>query len=275
MSEESGEFRERELFGASVRAKAAVGESVLDAGLGGDGAQIVSQSLPFMRETALEKFEEAVVVLNAEGRASAGQRHGHKGGGDLWRRLESSRGNAQLDFWACVELAKSGQIAVIAATGPRDDPRGNLELDHDHDGRNACGGGEEALKDRRSNVVGKIAIHMNVRFAEERRQIESQDVPGDDFNIWPFQLGAPLESGKKTFIGLNGQEAADLGREQFRHFAVAGADFEPRIARAQRKRLEDALAPCRVFQEVLAEPLTRHGRASVAMRGAGHKLIRP
>jgi hypothetical protein len=44
-----------------------------------------------------------------------------------------------------------------------------------------------------------------------------------------------------------------------RHFAVAGADFEPSVIRGERQGRKNAFAPPNIAEKVLAQSLSRHG----------------
>ena len=59
-------------------------------------------------------------------------------------------------------------------------------------------------------------------------------------------------------ICFNGDDAAAFAREKLRHFAVAGADFDPRVIRGERQSREDAFAPSNIAEKMLAQPLSRH-----------------
>ena len=58
MQKDRGELRECELFSADAGTKAAGRERSVDAVIGSDGAQIVSQGLPLLREAQLNEFKK-------------------------------------------------------------------------------------------------------------------------------------------------------------------------------------------------------------------------
>ena len=58
MQENRGELREGELFSAGAGAKAAGCERSVDSVIGSDGAQIIPQGLPFLREAQLNEFKK-------------------------------------------------------------------------------------------------------------------------------------------------------------------------------------------------------------------------
>ena len=103
---------------------------------------------------------------------------------------------------------------------------------------------------------------------DERGEIGGENVALDDFNV---RLGGEVcaERGGERGIRLDGDDAAGAcicarSRQEFSHFAVAGADFEPcRIGRSG-KRLRDAFAPRGIREKVLAKLLTGHDGKSLA-----------
>lgn len=143
-------------------------------------------------------------------------------------------------------LAQRGKISVFAMAGSGDDALRDFELNHDMDGFDLRGEAEKMSKNRRSDVVGQIAVDAGA-FMRESGEIDEENVRLDDFDV-RLRCETCAECGGESAIGFDGDDAAGAlvragtGKE-FGHFAVAGADFEPCGVWRGGKRLRDALAP--------------------------------
>src|SRR5215470_1575811 len=131
------------------------------------------------------------------------------------------------------------------------------------------------MQDRRSDVVRKIAVDADAAAASEGGEVGFENVAGDDGQLRELFRETAKAAGE-PLIQFDGRDRATSCEEMARHFAVAGADFEPAvlIVFGQRDRAmrgdadgpSDLFAPVEVRKKMLAEPLARHGSNSVAVR---------
>jgi hypothetical protein len=267
-AEKLRELREGNFFGAGFWREFAGVERSGDLRVSEKILQVVPQRFSFLRKAILQKFQECSVVADLQACAFAGQMHRDESGIYFWRRTKRAGRNSQDNFGMREILAESGEIGVLAVAGRCDDARGDFILNDNVDGVNLRGEAEQMRENRRSDVVGQITVDAEA-CASERRQIDSENVGFDDFDVGPFGGGAFAESGCESGVGFDGDDAARALREKFGHFAVAGADLEPGSVRVRRKRARNAFAPRGAVKEVLAKLLAGHEKTLEPYRWMG------
>lgn len=103
-------------------------------------------------------------------------------------------------------------------------------------------------------------------------EIDGENVGLDDFDVGPPLCGAFAETGGEGCVGFDSDDARRVLCEEFGHFAMARADFEPCRICVSRKRARDALSPRGIVKKVLAKLLTRHEKRSLASFGRTLRL---
>src|SRR5436189_142995 len=116
------------------------------------------------------------------GRRGAARR-GHEGGSDFRRWIERIARNLEDKFGARVELRDNGKIAVVARTGLRGEAKSDFGLNDDVDLVDEIGKGEKMMKNRRRDVVRKIAIDTDAPARSDRGEVRFENVAGDDVEI--------------------------------------------------------------------------------------------
>jgi len=137
--------------------------------------------------------------------------------------------------------------------------------------------GEEVMKDRRSDVVGKIAVDADAASGSNGGEVRLQNVAWYDIEIGKF-FREVAKAGDERRVDFDGVHRRAGGEEVLGHFAVTGADFDPAVLIVLQERnggmarnadgTRDLFAPVEIGEEVLAEALASHGWNSVA-GGAG------
>jgi len=175
---------------------------------------------------------------------------------------------------------------------------GHFGLNDDVDFVDEVGEAEQVMKDRRSNVVRKIAVDAHAASGSDRGDICFENIAGNDGEVGKF-LRQAAEARDERWIEFDGVNGSAGGEEVLGHFTMARTNFDPAMlivpmnrdshrtlvptrpgladdARRRERRdgvgrnangACDLFAPLDAFQEVLAEALACHGRNSVA-RGA-------
>lgn len=153
-----GELRERQFFGARICCEFAGGEGGGDFSVAENEFQVIPQSFSFVSERVLQKFQESGIICDADPRAFAGKAHGDESGMHFGRRTKRAGWNAQHNFGTREVLAERGEVGVFAMAGSRGDALRDFELNHDVNGFDLRGEAEKMRKNRRSDVVGQIAV---------------------------------------------------------------------------------------------------------------------
>ena len=109
----------------------------------------------------------------------------------------------------------------------RDDALRDFQLDHDVNRGDALGLLEQAMENGRRDVVRKIAVNAKAR-RREFVEVEIENVSFDYLDIRPI-VGALAQTRCEQRIGFDGDHAAAVGGEEFGHFAVSRADFDPDV----------------------------------------------
>jgi hypothetical protein len=127
---------------------------------------------------------------------------------------------------------------------------------------------EKVMQDRRGDVVRKIAINADAAAGSEGDKVSLENIVGDDGELGELFREAAKDTGE-SWIQFDGRDRAASCQQVARHFAVAGADFDPavRIVFGQRDGgmrgdsdgAGDLFAPVEVREKMLAEPLAGHG----------------
>jgi len=135
---------------------------------------------------------------------------------------------------------------------------------------------EEVMKDRRGDVVGKIAVDADAAAGSDGGDVCFKNVAGDDGEIGELSCEA-AKSRDERRIDFDGVDRSATGEKVLRDFTMAGSNFDPAMLIVPRKRNggmrrnangeRDLFAPVEIGKEVLAEALACHGGNSVP-RGA-------
>jgi len=218
--------------------------------------------------------------------AIAGQAERDEGGGDLRRRFESFARNFEDEFGTRVELGEDRKIAVIARARLGREAQGNFGLNDDVDFVDEIREVEEVMKDRRGDVIGKIAVDTDAAAGGNRSDVGFESVAGNDGEIGKL-FCEMAEAGEERRIDFDGVDGSAGAEEVLGHFTVARTNFDPAMLvpmnrdsqttlvvsernhgmRRDANGARDLFAPVEIGEEVLAEALTCHGWTSVA-RGA-------
>jgi hypothetical protein len=126
---------------------------------------------------------------------------------------------------------------------------------------------KQPMKNRRGDVVGKIAVDTDAAASGSGAEIRFEDVAQDDAQIGKF-FGESLETGDERRVELDGVDRRAGRGKIFGHFAVAGADFDPAIVPGRvgwhrgvgrnADGARDLFTPVGVGKEMLAKALTSH-----------------
>ena len=127
---------------------------------------------------------------------------------------------------------------------------------------------EEAMKNGRRNVIGKIAVDTDAAASRDSDEIRFKNVAGNYRQIGIFS-GEALETRDEWRVELDGVNGRASGGEMPGYFAVAGANLDP--ARVFRRRpraawpvrrdadgARDLFAPVSIGEEMLAKALPSH-----------------
>jgi len=199
-----------------------------------------------------------------------------EGGGDFGRRAKRAAGNFEDKFRPRVELSSHGEIAVGFAAWIGGEAVGDFGLHDQVHFVDEIRERKQPMKNRRSDVVGKVAINAHAPARGGGGEIRFEDVTGDNRQLGKF-LGETPETGDERRVKLDGVDRCACGEEMLGHFAMSGADFDPAeiFARPDGRYgvgrdadgARDLFAPVGVDKEMLAEALTSHGGNSVAGGG--------
>ncbi len=216
--------------------------------------------------------------IGGEGKfcAFAGQTERDESGGDFRRRIERVARNFEDEFGARVELGNDRKIAVISCAGLGGEAKSDFGLNDDVDFVDDAGEGEEVMKDRRRNVVRKIAVDPDAAARSDGADVRLENVAGNDVEIGELFCEV-AEARQESRIEFDGVDGSTGGKEVLGHFTVPRTDFDPTVPVVPRKRhggmrrnangTRDFFAPVEIGEEMLAEALASHGWNSVA-RGA-------
>ncbi len=198
-SVKAGELRDGELLGASVRAEIQRGQGFAGTIGFGKRAQVIHNRFAFLRETQFHKIKKMrfgvagrvclraldwfVAGAEREFGAFSGQAEGDEGGGDFRRRMERFARNFEDEFGARVELSEDREIAVIARARLGGEAESNFGLNDDVDLVDEAGEVEQVMKDRRGNVVRKIAVDAQAAAGSDGGEVSFENVAGDDGEI--------------------------------------------------------------------------------------------
>jgi hypothetical protein len=260
------------LFGAGVRTQIQGIKRFTDTIGLGESPQIIDQSLALLRETQFRKIQETRWIAEGELCAFAGQAKRNEGGGDFRRRMESVARNFKDEFRASVKLRDHGKVAVIAGARLSREAKRDFRLNDDVNFVDEVREGEQVMKNRRGDVVGKIAVDADAAAAGDGGEVRFEDIAGNDGEIREF-LRELAKAGDELRVDFDGVDGSADGEEVLGHFTVAGADFDPAMSIVPRERdggmrrnangARDLLAPMEIGEEVLAEALACHWGSSV------------
>ena len=285
----SGELGHGELLGAGVGTEILRDKGFTDAIGFGERAQIINQCFALLRETQFHKIQKARfggarwVCLSAwswrsaggEGEfcAFSGQAEGDESGGDFRRRIERSARNLENELGARVELGDDGKIAVVARAGLGGQAKRNFGLNDDVDLVDEVSEIEQVMKDRRCDVVRKIAVDADAAAGSDGGDVRFENVAADDVEVGEL-FCEMVEARQERRIEFDGVDGSAGGEKVLGHFTVPRTDFDPTVSVVPRKRhggmrrnangASDFFAPVEISEEVLAEALASHGWNSVA-----------
>ena len=230
--------------------------------------------------------------------AFAGEPERDEGGSDFRRRIERVARNFEDKFRTRVELGNDGKIAVVASAGLGSEAVRHFSLNDDVNFVDEVGEIEEAVKNRRGDVVGKVAIDADAAAGSDRGDVRFENVAGNDGEIGEL-FGKAAKSRDERRINFDGVDGSASGEKVLGDFTMAGSNFDPTmlivlwkrglqtltvptsrdtqrtfVAKEWRQGMRrdangagDLFAPVEIGEEVLAETLACHGWNSVA-RGA-------
>src|SRR5204862_7840904 len=121
-----------------------------------------------------------------------------------------------------------GQIAVVSRARLGDQAQRDFQLNHYMDFVDELGDRKKSMQDGRSDVIRQIAVKPYAPSRGNHSEVRFQHVTGNNCQIWNF-LGELIEPGDQRRIEFDSVNWRARGGEKFRHFAVAGADFDPAI----------------------------------------------
>jgi len=208
-------------------------------------------------------------VLIAQGklRALAGEPQSNQRGSDFRRRAKRLAGNFQNKLRARVQLRDDREIAVRLAAGFGGKAAGNFCLHDEMHLFDVIRDLEEAMKNRRRDVVGEISVNEDAAARGERHEIGFQNIPRDDMDIRKL-LRKLLQSGCERGVELDGMDGETGGSEVRGHFAVTRANFHPARLRGKfcgngrvwrnANGASDLFAPVNVRKKMLPQPLPSH-----------------
>src|SRR5260370_18378968 len=129
------------------------------------------------------------------------------------------------------------------------------------------------MKNRRGDVVGKIAVDADAPAGSDRGDVRFENVAGDDGEIGELFCEA-AKSRDECGIDFDGVDGSAGGEQVLGDFTMASSNFDPAMLVVARDRdgrmrrnangARDLFAPVEVGEEVLAESLASHGWNSVA-----------
>src|SRR6266446_6911983 len=205
--------------------------------------------------------------------AFAGQAERDQRGGDFRRRLECVARNLEDEFGARVELRDDGKIAVIARARLGCEAKSDFGLNDDVDFVDEVGKREQVMKDRRGDVVRKIAVDAEAAAGSDGGNVGFKNVAADDVEVGEL-FCEMVEARQERRIEFDGVDGSAGGEKVLGHFTVPRTDFDPTVSVVPRKRhggmrrnangARDFFAPVEISEEVLAEALASHGWNSVA-----------
>ncbi len=151
--------------------------------------------------------------------AIAGQAERDEGGGDLRRRFESFARDFEDEFGARVELGEDRKIAVIARARLGREAQGNFGLNNDMDFVDEVREIEKVMKDRRGDVVGKIAVDADAAARSDGSDVGFENVARNDVEIGKL-FCEMAEAGEERRVDFDGVNGNGIGEEVLGHFTV-------------------------------------------------------
>ena len=198
------------------------------------------------------------------GKAERDERRGYFGG-----RAKRAGREFEDKLWPRVELGSDGKIAVIFVAGLRGEAEGHFQLDDDVDFVDLIGEGKETVENRRSDVVGKIAIEADAPSGCKRAEVGFEHITGDDSEIRVL-IGETLQPLDESRIKLDSVDGNAATNQIFGHFPMACANFNPAViwsggicgtfhaVRGNANRAGDFFTPAGIAQEMLSKFLSGH-----------------
>ena len=216
-------------------------------------AQIVAQRFSLLRETFLDEIEEGVFIADGIFRARSGHAKTYERGGDFGRWPERPRRNPERDVRPAEPLRNYGEIPVIPASRLRHDSHRDLKLNYDMNCRDLFRVLEQAMQNRRCDVVRQIAVCGKTLAARQFFKIDSHYIGFDHFHIFAGSSDFSQPPGKAR-VEFNGEYFAGTLRETRGHFPVSRADFHPQTT-VDPNRMRDPLLPTCIGKEMLSKLL--------------------
>ncbi len=275
----SGELGDRKLLGAGVRAEIYRGEGFASAIGFGESPQIIDQSFALLRETQFHKIQEVRCAAEGELCALTGQAERDEGGSDFRRRVESVARDFEDEFGARVELRDDGKIAIIARARLRGEAKRDFGLNDDVYFVDEAGESEQVMKNRRGDVVGKIAVDADAAAGSDSGDVGFENVAADDGEIGELFCEMP-QAGQERRIDFDGVDGGAGSGEVLGHFTVPRTNFDPAMLVTPMNRgsqttlvpgkrrdgmgrnangARNLFAPMKIAEEVLAEALASDG----------------
>ena len=151
--------------------------------------------------------------------AFAGQAERDEGGSDFRRRIEGIARNFEDEFRTRIELGEDGKIAVIAGAGLGGEAKGDFGLNDDVDFVDEASEGKEVMKDRRRDVVRKIAVDADAAAARDGGDVRFENVAGNDVEIRELfcEVAQARQERRIEFDGVDGSAG---GEKVLGHFTV-------------------------------------------------------
>ena len=134
--------------------------------------------------------------------------------------IERIARNLEDKFGARVELRDNGKIAVVARTGLRGEAKSDFGLNDDVDLVDEIGKGEKMMKNRRRDVVRKIAIDTDAPARSDRGDVRFENVAGDDVEIGEL-LCEVTQARQERRIEFDGVDGSAAGEKVLGHFTVS------------------------------------------------------
>ena len=262
-------MRDAELFGARIFPEIQFLQQFADPLRFCDLAEIVRKRFAFLPEAGLHKIQKIFRVADAGFPTGAGEPKCDQRRSNFWRRAKRTGREFEHELGPRVELGGDGKIAIVFVARLCGEAQSHFQLDDNLDFIDLVGEREETVEDRRSNVVGEIAVDADAPAGSERAQVGFEDVAWNDGEI--RVLGGeslkPRDERRVELDRINRNAAAD---EIFGHFSMASANFNPAIILSSRicgnfhavcgdaYRAGDFFAPAGVAQKVLSKFLSGH-----------------
>ena len=221
-------MRDAELFGARIFSEIQFLQQFTNLLRIYEVAEIVRERFAFLSEAGLRKIQKLFSVTDARLRAGAGEPKCDERRSNFWRRAERTGREFEDKFRPRVELGGDGKIAIVFVAGLRGEAESYFQLDDNVDFVDLIGKREKSMEDRRSDVVGEIAIEADAPAGRERAQVGIEDVTGNDgeIRVLTGEILQALDERRVEFDRIDGNAAAD---EILGHFPVACANFDPAV----------------------------------------------